>query len=326
MQYLKIFNSMITPECFDSCSPLLNVFKIEVPFADILLCLQGGNNFFKLKMLIKKNIIMNEKKILFAQTGTWICILIFKLSLTVLFTSCGNKVKEDLNLTKDGKKENSSTQKNENSDKKRENLKYYFPVNVTEGKNPSNADTSRLSTFSSTMLKAGEPVIYSFEKNSPEVYRLLQFNGFDKCTIISLNKDGDKIWLSKKVLSRAAFLKPQPGGNFVPALNSDGTIDSAKVTNYEEYETMADIPLKLELLSNSKSEQTQAAWDNLSSCIKESGFFELPSYSPVPPGSKKAVYWILEARIGGSYHIVERPDASGDFRKCCDMLLGLNSK
>ncbi len=263
---------------------------------------------------------MAERKILFAQTGTWICILIIKLSLTVLFTSCGNKVKEELN---DQKKENSSTQKTETSEQKKSNLKYYFPVNVTEGKNPSNADTSRLSTFSSTMYRAGEPVIYSFDKSSPEVYRLLQFNGFDKCTIVSLNKDGDKIWFSKKVLSRAAFLKPQSGGNFVPALNSDGTIDSSKKVNYEEYESMAGIPVKLELISNSKRDQPKAVWESMSTCIKESGFFDLPSYSAVTPGSKKAVYWIMEARIGGSYHIVERPDASGDFRKCCDLLIGL---
>jgi hypothetical protein len=268
---------------------------------------------------------MTEKKILFAQTGTWICILLIKLSLALLFTSCGNKVKEDLNTTKDEKKENSTSQKIESSDQKREILKYYFPVNVIAGKNPSNADTSRLSTFSSTMLKAGEPVLYSFEKNSPEVYRLLQFNGFDKCTIISLNKDGDKIWLSKKVLSRAAFLKPQAGGNFVPALNSDGSIDTSKGTTYEEYETMANIPLKLEILSNNKTELTQTVWDDLTTCLKGSGYFDMPSYSTVAPESKKSVYWILEARTGGNYHIVERPDANGEFRKCCDNLLGLSS-
>ncbi|NOS86257.1 MAG: hypothetical protein HOP31_14040 [Ignavibacteria bacterium] len=267
---------------------------------------------------------MAEKKILLVQTSTWLIILIVKLSLTVLFTSCGNKIKEDIKPQKDEKKESSSDKKNESGrDQKKADLKYYFPVSVTNEKNPSKADTSRLSVFSSTMLKAGEPVLYSFENSSHEMIRLLQFKGSDQCTIISLNKDGERIWLSTKILSRAAFLKPQAGGNFVPALNSDGSIDSSKSINYEEYETVANIPLKLELLSSIKTEQTISAWDNLKSCLKGSGYFDMVSYSNVPPESKKSVYWILEARTAGSYQIVERPDASGEFRKCCDLLMEL---
>mgnify|MGYP001218887637 CR=1 FL=1 len=270
---------------------------------------------------------MSERKIKLSQSSVILFILIIKLSLTVLFSSCGNKVKEEVRSPKDDKKESSRDQKNENSgDQKRSDLKYYFPISVTNEKNTSNADTSRLSTFSSTMLKAGEPVLYSFEKNSQEVYRLLKFDGFDKCTIISLNKYGEKIWLSKKVLSRAAFLKPQKSGGFVPVLNNDGTIDTTKSTQIEEYEAMADIPLKLEMLSNIKSDQTQTAWDELTSCLKGSGFYDLPSYSTVAPESKRSVYWILETRAGGTYHIVERPDASGEFKKCCEYLLSLNSK
>ena len=270
---------------------------------------------------------MHERKILFTQAGIWVCIIILKLTLTVLFTSCGNKIKEEVRSQNDEKKEIGKNKENESGrEQKKTALKYYFPVSVSNEKNSSNADTSRLSTFSSTMLKAREPVIYSFENNPVEVIRLLQFNGFDKCTIISLNKDGDKILLSKKVLSRAAFLKPQEGGNFVPALNSDGSVDSSKNTKYEEYETMADISLKLEMLSNVKSEQTQAAWDELTTCLKGSGYFDMPSYSSTAPESKKSVYWLVEARTGGTYHIVERPDASGEFRKCCDYLLSLNSK
>jgi len=270
---------------------------------------------------------MSEKRIRISQSGIIILVLVIKLSLTVLFTSCGNKVKEEVRSLKDEKKESGNTPKNESgSDQKKSELKYYFPLSVSNEKNTSNADTSRLSSFSSTMLRAGEPVLYSFEKSSPDIIRLLQFNGFDKCIIISLNKDGDKIWLRKKILSRAAFLKPQAGGNFVPALNSDGSIDSTKGINYEEFEMMTDIHPKPEILSNTKTEQTQSIWDSLISCLKGSGYYDMPSYINIAPQSKKAVFWLMESRVGLKYHIVERPDAGGEFRKCCDFLLGLNSK
>jgi hypothetical protein len=246
-------------------------------------------------------------------------VILIKLSFVILFSSCG--AKDKLEKLSDKKESNSK-----NDSKSVDAPRYYYPVTTKDKNNSeSSIDTAKLSTYSGTLLKAKEPLIYTISEGH-DVYRLMQFNGFDKCTIVSLNKDKDNVWLTYRILSRAAFLKPQSNGKFVPAINSDGSLDTAKEISYAEYESMADIPVKLEFIKNVRGSAENTSWDELENLVKDSGFFDMPSYLNEKPDKSKMSFSILEARINNKYWIVERNNAEGNFKKCCDYLLSLNIK
>ena len=214
---------------------------------------------------------MSKKKIYITQITTLFLIFLFKLSLIMMFSSCGAKDKPE---KLSDKKESNSKSESKSVDPPR----YYYPVTTTDKNNSeSNIDTAKLSTYSGTLLKLKEPLIYSVNEGH-DVYRLLQFNGFDKCTVVSLNKDKDNIWLTYKEISRAAFLKPQSNGKYVPAVNPDGSLDTTKEISFAEYESMSDMPVKLEFIKNIKGPAENSNWDELDILIKGSGFFEMPSY------------------------------------------------
>ena len=260
---------------------------------------------------------MAKKKIFITQTATIVTLILIKLSIAVLLSSCGAKEKIE---KPSGKEENNSKSENKRTD----SPMYYYPVTTTDpDNNGSSTDTSKLSTYSGSLLKAKEPLIYSI-KEGHDIFRLMQFNGMDKCIIVTLNKDKDNVWMTYKILSRAAFLKPQSSGKFVPAANPDGSLDSTKEISYTEYESMDGLPGKLEIIKNISEQKTITNWDDFENLIKDSGFFKLQSYVNEKPDKSKMSYCILEGRVNNKYWIVERNNASGSFKKCCDYLLGLS--
>lgn len=264
---------------------------------------------------------MSEKKILFFQSGTFIGLFVVKLFLAVLLTSCG--AKDKMGNLKDNQDNNPKTESKEVTENKNpDTLRYYYPVTISgKDNNATSVDTARLSTYSGSLLKAKEPVIYTY--NGHDVFRLLYFSGNDRCKVISINKKDDKAWVTVKVLSRAAFLKPQPNGRFVPALNTDGSTDTAKEISFSEYEYMANIPVKSELLQDMNESTSIENWNTFANEFKELNFFEMPSYLNEKPDRSNPVFWILEARTGGKYWIVERNKPDGNFLKFCNNLLKL---
>ena len=158
---------------------------------------------------------MTGRKILSTQLAALCLVLLLKVSLPFLLSSCG--LKDKIGLTPE---KNDNAEKYENI--KIDSLRYYFPVSLTDKSNyTTSCDTPRLSTYSGTLLKAKEPVIYSFN-NEHDVYRLLEFRANDTCRIISIHNVNGKIWADIKELSRPAYLKAQTSGKFVPVLNYNG--------------------------------------------------------------------------------------------------------
>jgi hypothetical protein len=256
-----------------------------------------------------------SSKIVLTQGMVYVLILLIKVSL---FSSCGLKEKVSTLTNQKNSKENSNSRDNS---VKIDTMRYYYPVVMKEeGVVTTYADTSMLSTLSGSLLMAKEPAIYSFN-NEHDVYRLLIFKASGPVEIISLHKEGDNVWYTAKTLSRAAFLKPQPGGRFLPVLNYDGTIDSSRNVSYDEYETISQMmPGKPELTAiNEKF--SKDTWDNMEYLIKQADFWKMPAYLNLDRRGND--HWILEARINNKYWLVDKIDAGGDFRKCCDYLVEL---
>jgi hypothetical protein len=253
-------------------------------------------------------------KLVLTQGMVYVIILLIKVTM---FSSCGLKEKVST-LTSQKTNESSSGKDSVKVD----TLKYYYPVVMKEeGVVTTYADTSILSTLSGSLLMAKEPAIYSFN-NEHDVYRLMVFKAKEPVEIISLHKEGDKVWLSAKRLSRPAFLKPQTGGRFLPVLNYNGTIDSSRNVSYDEYETISQMmPGKPELTSELNEKFNKDTWDNMEYLIKKADFWKMPAYLNL--NHRGNDHWILEARINNKYWLVDKIDAGDDFRKCCDYLVGL---
>lgn len=263
---------------------------------------------------------MSTRRIFITRGSVFLIILLLKISFVFLLSSCGIGKKTETLINGDKTKTNIK----QDSDIKTDTLKYYYPVTLADENNLSTpADTSMLSSLSGSLLYAREPVIYTFN-NEHDVYRLLVFDMESTIKIVSLHSDNGKVWLTVKELSRAAFLKPQKNGRFVPQLVSDGSIDSSGGVSYDEYEQMANMmPEKPKLIKNITFEFTKDTWDNMEYNIKQADYWKMPAYLNLD--YRGNIHMLLEARVNGKYWLVDKIDAGGEFRKCCDYLLELKA-
>src|SRR5690349_4469779 len=102
---------------------------------------------------------MSYKKILLTQWGTFLILLLLKLSLIFLLSACGIGKKTETLLNGD------KTTNKQSSNVKVDSLRYYYPVALAnENKQSAPADTSMLSTLSGSLLFAREPAVYTFNK------------------------------------------------------------------------------------------------------------------------------------------------------------------
>lgn len=258
---------------------------------------------------------MTSKKILYSQISVYVLLILIKLLLAAGLSSCGLKDK----LNNELKENNTKTDKNNSAP---DTLRYYYPVTLkSDDAASTTADTSMLSTLSGSLLNAKEPVIYSVDGH--DVYRLLVFDMSIPVSVIALHKNNDDVWLTVKELSRPAFLKPQASGRYVPKLNSDGSIDSTANITYDEYESIKGMmsgnsQINVNIIHKFSSD----TWDNMEYEVKNAGYWRMPAYQNL---KNKGSHMILEGRVNNKYWLVDRINSDGEFKKCCDYLIGLQN-
>ncbi len=159
----------------------------------------------------------------------------------------------------------------------------YFPVKAHDD---SGLSSFEVKWYSNALSAMNEPILF-IDKTNNEVYRFTWLRSFHHPIAIRIAKQGDAYFICWKSLSGA--------GGYAPG----------------------------KLIVNKQKNISKVIWNKFIEQIAGIDFWSMKT--SVNETGLDGAQWILEGRSVGKYHVVDKwtPQASSDYYKCCDFLIGL---
>lgn len=211
-----------------------------------------------------------------------------------------------------------TTISNENGEPK-DSSTFYFPtafkLNGEVAK--SEIDTFLLQGYSSSLFAFNEPVLYNFYQGH-DSYRFLWLRSFHRPVVISIHKDGSKIWLTTKVLDRQPGFIPyhQDKIVFVPPDNvivADSIIHPKNLFNTDRHAS---------IVINETKVLSSVEWEKFDRILTKCKFWTMRSVDR--DLSTDGAEWIIEAHLQDKYFFVVRKSPQDNFSDCGKYLIELS--
>lgn len=186
-------------------------------------------------------------------------------------------------------------------------------------------DSFRLNWYSSQLYPSKERVLYNYYQGQ-NIYRLTWLRAFDNPVIITLYKEGKKVWLTVKKLDRQpSFMKtvyrigfhlPKTKDKKHPKFNPEDFKSSARDSVV--------LPNRLaNLLINERKELTIKDWETFEQLLNSCNYWHMTPYSDERPGLDGS-QWIIEASFADKYWLVDRWTPRDCFKNCGEYLIKLS--
>jgi len=211
--------------------------------------------------------------------------------------------------------------------KPKDSLTFYFPTAIKRDTQivKTKIDTFSLNRFSSVLYAAREPILYNFYLGH-DIYRLLWLRTWHKPVIISINKNGNRVWLTIKELDRQprfhdmTYVKP-----IIRDLLPNGEIDTTKKYDTEMHiDSIVKGDRKANMTLNETKELTDKDWTEFENLIQKSSFWTLERQQQEKSFSCNGSSWIIEGHLADKYWFVDRKNqewARNDFREAARFLI-----
>lgn len=167
--------------------------------------------------------------------------------------------------------------------------KLYFPLygkTQDPGKNLNTLDTFTNLWYSAVLSEFKEPNLYTYS-GEDDVYRFTWLRSFQAPVVIRFQKYENEYLLTTKVMK-----------------DNQGYIPN-------------------EFVVNTSQNLSAAKWKNFELRLGRINFWKIPTLDP-EPAAMDGAQWIMEARVNGRYHFVDRQFDLSGFKECCKILLGLS--
>ncbi len=207
-----------------------------------------------------------------------------------------------------------------------DSLTFFFPTELKYGDSliPTKLDSFRLKWYSSQLYPTKEKILYNYYQGN--TYRLTWLRSFDNPVVITLLRDGEKVWLTVKKLDRhPSFMKtvykrglqfPKTSKKRRPKFNPDDfkseTRDSIVLPNRQA-----------NLLVNETKELRTEDWENFEKLLTSCGYWTMAPYDTDLFGLDGS-QWIIEASSHNRYWFVDRWTPKDCFKECGQYLIKLS--
>jgi hypothetical protein len=205
-------------------------------------------------------------------------------------------------------------------------MTFYFPAVI---KSDSTVTVTGIDSFwqqaySAALYNLKEPLLFNFYTGH-DIYRFFWERAFHPPMVYTLNKEGNKVWLTVKSLDRFPKFIDEFRRKFVPLpMNSDGSIDTTKEYSIPEPDSIIKADRFAKIVVNKEKKLSLTEWKNFEQLLKQSNFWKMkPSFVvDANDGSR----WVLEAHLADKYWFVDRfsPDKGDNHRKCGEYLIKLS--
>ncbi|MGE5352929.1 MAG: hypothetical protein ACM3S2_19195 [Ignavibacteriales bacterium] len=163
-----------------------------------------------------------------------------------------------------------------------------------------------------------EPVLDNYYLGK-DIIRLLWTRSFHRPVMIKMERQGDAVTLTTKILNRYPELFPLKSTiKFLPPVNK---------SKHRKKEVIKEIPLPPQKIDvhidlNKTTRLSPKEWETMLGKLNEIDFFHMTPYRREVglDGSD----WLLETHLSDRYHYVFRWSPHDSFQKCCEYLIGLS--
>ncbi len=241
------------------------------------------------------------------RTIKYILFLFFGLS----FVSCNSPVDKKYFYPND-------STISDNNGKLIDSLTFYYPKVFIHDSHTIKVviDAFELNWYSSALYCFKEPVLYNYYLGH-DIYRFLWLRSFHRPAVLTLNKEGDRVWLTTKMLNKQPefedelWLLPKPKETESNKININNHIDSVG----RKADRQADI------VYNQTKELSEKEWTRFESIIDSCSFWTTPY---------KTIYqidgavWIIEGHSKNNYWFTNH--GNGEAGRYLIQLSGLKEK
>jgi hypothetical protein len=200
----------------------------------------------------------------------------------------------------------------------KDSITFYFPTSIRQdtGTVKTEIDTFKLSWFSSALYSAKEPILNNYYLGH-DIYRFLWLRSFHRPVVISLNKDGNKVWLTIKELNRQPeFMnRLRPIKYITPKILPKGDYD----TKEPKRKVIKRTDIKADIILNQTQKLTEKDWTEFENLLSNCSFWNSKPYLEELgfDGSE----WTIEGHLKNRYWFVNRWTPKGNFRKAGEFLI-----
>lgn len=207
-----------------------------------------------------------------------------------------------------------------------DSLTFFFPTELKYGDSliATKLDSFRMKWYSSQLYPANEKILYNYYQGN--IYRFIWLRSFDNPVIISISRDGGKVWLTVKKLDRQPsfmttiyklrFHFPKTNEKQGPKFNFDEaqseTRDSIVLPNRHA-----------NLLVNETKELQTADWEKFEQLLTACSYWTMPPCDTDLTGFDGS-QWIIEASSQSQYWFVDRWSPKNCFKECGQYLIKLS--
>jgi len=243
--------------------------------------------------------------------------IIVALLFGFFFVSCHMTKSENYNYSKDPKISNTQGVP-------KDSITFYFPTSIRQdtGIVKTGIDTFMLNWFSSALYSAKEPILNNYYLGH-DIYRFLWLRSFHRPVVISLHKDGNKVWLTTKELDRQPefmdrlrpikYIAPK----ILPNVDSDTTeLDDIKKP---ERKIIKRADRKADIIFNQTKKLTEKDWTEFETLLSNCSFWNSKPY--IEESGFDGSEWTIEGHLKNRYWFVNRWTPKGNFRKAGEFLI-----
>ncbi|MGE5432963.1 MAG: hypothetical protein ACM3QX_17920 [Syntrophomonadaceae bacterium] len=163
-----------------------------------------------------------------------------------------------------------------------------------------------------------EPLLYNYYLDK-DIIRLLWLRSFHRPVMIKIEKEGDAVTLTTKILNtHPDFSTPKSTIKFIPPLKR--SMHRGKYGFEEIPIPPQKIDVHIDL--NKTTTLSLKEWDTMMQKLNEIDFFNMKPYDREIglDGSN----WLLETHLGDRYYYAFRHSPHDSFQECCEYLIGLS--
>ena len=204
----------------------------------------------------------------------------------------------------------------------KDSLTFYYPRFIKTDSQiiVSNIDSFNNKQYSYTLKELKEPILFNYYQGH-DMYRFLWLRAFNPAVAITLNKDGDKVWLTTKKLDRRVQYIEAGRINISPPKGVK--VDTVQLNNnYLEADSIAKYERHGNIIVDKKKNLSIETWNKFEQLLSQCNYWNTPPAETrlLVDGSR----WIIEAHLMNRYWIVERASPKDNYRKCGEYLLDLS--
>lgn len=203
-----------------------------------------------------------------------------------------------------------------------DSLSYFLPTELKYRDTlvKTGLDTFQLNWYSSQLFPTKEPILFNYYLGH-DTYRFTWLRSFDNPVVLTINKKGDKVWLTVKRLDRhPQFMPTRIITDLVPPKVGE-PYDTTEKIDFNKY-PIKQPDRRADLAINEIKSLSVTEWNEFENILAKTNYWTM---TPTQESfGLDGAQWIIEAHFSNKYWLVDRWNPEDSYKQAGVYLIKLS--